>query len=119
MKSEAKFIPNLWAAEIAKKIMQNSGLYAPQYRPGAFSPRTPEDDEIDALLTIAGAIATPYGHDKVFDAERSRWEYRSWELHTRHHTLGPRRLRNLDEWRTAVSELLEQVGQTLGTPGGM
>lgn len=103
-------MPGLWSKEIARKIVENSGLYIPQYRPGALSPNTPEGDEIDAMLTVAGVRATPGRPSGQWkDLYKDVLGPPMWELHLGDHTMGPRRLRSLDEWRAAVSELLEQV----------
>jgi hypothetical protein len=109
--SNQPFIPELWSKQFLQDIHNDTLVIRSLVdamdtnRPigKAWKPTTPEDEEIDALLNIAGVTATPVPPAKGLPAR--------WRLHlTRdgYHTK-TYRITTIADWRAAISELLNNA----------
>lgn len=111
MSNSHLFIPELWFKQFNQMMKSGATVYRhiqdmyDTIRPDgkAWKPTSPEDEEIDALLHLAGVTATPVDPAKGLPA---RWRLRLTRdgFHTKTY-----RLTTVADWKDAISELLDNA----------
>ena len=109
MKS-GNFIPELWSTQFNQMMKSGTASYRQIDDMSAFNrpigkawkPTTPEDEEIDALLHIAGVTAVPVPAARGLPA---RWRLQLTRSGFNYHG-DPRNLMSVSDWRQAISDLL-------------